>query len=125
MLPTSPRALARSMCSSWTTPCSSMATRVSCGVTLMRMSWLMVRATPVPPAYYRQVLRATARAANDCGRARVRSQYLKPYLGQNFGGLEKRQPHHPRIAAVEMADEPRATPLYGISARLVEGLAGR
>src|SRR5215467_2033797 len=38
MLPTSPRALARSTCSSCTTPCSSIATRVSCGVTLIRIS---------------------------------------------------------------------------------------
>ena len=38
MLPTRPRALARSMWSSCTTPCSSIATRVSCGVTLMRIS---------------------------------------------------------------------------------------
>src|SRR5215470_1159227 len=41
MLPTRPRALTRSMCSSCTTPCSSIATRVSCGVTLIRISLLM------------------------------------------------------------------------------------
>src|SRR5215470_11122506 len=41
MFPTSPLALARSMCSSCTTPCSSIATRVSCGVTLIRISLLI------------------------------------------------------------------------------------
>ena len=35
------KALARSMWSSCTMPCSSIATRVSCGVTLMRISWLI------------------------------------------------------------------------------------
>ena len=39
--PTKPRALARSMCNSCTTACSSIATRVSCGVTLIRISWLI------------------------------------------------------------------------------------
>src|SRR6185295_19263876 len=38
MLPTSPRLAARSTSSSCTTPVPVMATRVSCGVTLMRIS---------------------------------------------------------------------------------------
>src|SRR5687767_15434267 len=40
MLPTSPRLAARSMSSSCATPAASTATRVSCGVTLMRSSSL-------------------------------------------------------------------------------------
>src|SRR5688500_16538333 len=38
MLPTRPRLAARSMSSSWTTPEPVTATRVSCGVTLIRIS---------------------------------------------------------------------------------------
>src|SRR5687768_18496865 len=38
MLPTSPRLAARSIRSSCTTPAATMATRVSCGVTLMSIS---------------------------------------------------------------------------------------
>src|SRR5262245_24245251 len=38
MLPTSPRLAARSISSSCTTPAAVTATRVSCGVTLMRIS---------------------------------------------------------------------------------------
>src|SRR5688500_13386345 len=38
MLPTSPRLAARSIRSSCTTPAAMMATRVSCGVTLIRTS---------------------------------------------------------------------------------------
>src|SRR5687768_9004499 len=40
MLPTSPRLAARSISSSCTTPAPVMATRVSCGVTLIRISSL-------------------------------------------------------------------------------------
>src|ERR671915_2089720 len=40
MLPTSPRLAARSMSSSCATPAPVTATRVSCGVTLIRMSSL-------------------------------------------------------------------------------------
>src|SRR5690606_36189773 len=41
MLPTSPRSRVRSMCTSCTAPCSTTATRVSCGDQLIRMSWFM------------------------------------------------------------------------------------
>src|SRR5574343_487088 len=37
-LPTSPRLAVRSICSSWATPCCITATRVSCGVKLIRIS---------------------------------------------------------------------------------------
>src|SRR5689334_15473164 len=56
MLPTSPRALERSMCSSCTTACSSIATRASCGVTLIRIS----------------CVRRSTRAGSRCGGASVR-----------------------------------------------------
>src|SRR6266508_6264374 len=97
MLPTSPRADERSMCNSWTTPCSSMATRVSCGVTLIRISWLIA----------------------------VRSQHGKADACQDLGHLEQRQPHHPRIAALQVLNERSGLALDGVTAGLVERLAGR
>src|SRR6266853_452027 len=68
--------------------------------------------------------RAPVGVASDRGTSRVRSQYLQPDLGQDLGGFEKRQPHHSRIAALEMAYECRGPALDCIGAGLVEGLAG-
>src|SRR5437660_11803113 len=112
------------MCSSWTTPCSSIATRVSCGVTLMRISWLMAKAIPESQARRENEPHEPIGVASDRGTSRVRSEYLQPDLGQNFGGLEKRQPHHSRIAALEMAYECPSPSLDCVGAGLVEGLAG-
>src|SRR5512137_2157022 len=95
MLPTSPRALARSMWSSCTMPGSSIATRVSCGVTLIRISWL------IGPML----------------------QHRKTDARERLGGLEQRQAHHPRVAALDPADERRGAPLHGVAARLVVRLA--
>src|SRR5512146_2491203 len=47
MLPTRPRLAVRSIRSSCTTPASSTATRVSCGVTLIRTSSLTRRTHPL------------------------------------------------------------------------------
>src|ERR1700720_1355882 len=96
MLPTSPRAEARSMCNSCTTPCSSIATRVSWGVTLMRISWVMESAL----------------------------EDVEADFAEDLGGRVQRQPHHSRIAAFDPADEHGGASLHGVRAGLVEGLAG-
>src|SRR5207244_13645915 len=97
MLPTSPRADERSMCNSWTTPCSSMATRVSCGVTLIRISWLIA----------------------------VRSQDGKADACEDLGHLEQRQPHHPRIAGLQLLNERSSLALDGVTPALLDRPAGR
>src|SRR6266581_2830844 len=96
MLPTSPRADTRSMCSSCTMLCSSTATRVSCGVTLMRIS--------------------LAIGGSEHGKADPR---------QDLGGLEQRQAHHARIAAVEMLHKRGSLALDCVTAGLVERFTGR
>src|SRR5450631_1343660 len=105
MLPTRPRALARSMCNSCTTACSSIATRVSCGVTLMRISWLIGR---------------DGKSPESCGYSCCMVADLRQYLG----GFKQRQAHDARVAAVEVADESGGAALDGVAAGLVEGLAG-
>src|SRR6266581_6633186 len=95
MLPTRPRALARSTCSSCTTPCSSIATRVSCGVTLMRISCVI----------------------------NARSQHLETDAFEELGRFVQRQHHHSGIAAVDVADECCRAALYRVAACLVERLA--
>src|SRR4029079_13438055 len=95
MLPTSPRALERSTCNSCTTPCSSMATRVSCGVTLIRISCstiLLLHNGPADP-------------------------------GERGRGFCQRQSHHARVTAVDAGDEHCREALNRISASLVEGFA--
>src|SRR5208282_3883156 len=84
------------MCSSCTTLCSSMATRVSCGVTLMRISWLMAL-----PLYHR-----------------------KSDTGQDAGRFVQRQAHHARVAALEVLHERGGPALDRVRARLVERFAG-
>src|SRR5450432_2434918 len=102
MLPTRPRALARSMCSSCTTACSSIATRVSCGVTLMRISWLI---------------------GNGGKSAACYSWQMVADLRQDPGGFKQGQAHDARVTAVEMADECRRPALDAVATGLVEGLA--
>src|SRR4030095_3512315 len=97
MLPTRPRALTRSMCSSCTTPCSSMATRVSCGVTLMRISCI----------------------------SQAILQYGADNPRERRGGFRKRQSHHAGIAPLDVRDECRGKPLDRIPARFVEGFTTR
>src|SRR5438093_5043774 len=92
MLPTNPRALARSTCSSCTTPCSSIATRVSCGVTLMRISCVIDRP----------------------------SQHVETDAFQKLRSLVQRQSHHAGVAAVDVADECCGAALHCVTARLVE-----
>src|SRR6266536_646069 len=97
MLPTNPRALARSICSSSTTPCSSIATRVSCGVTLIRISCGIgggrvqdrIYAAPAAPRFQSEVFSKDREAE---ARERLR-------------GLVQRQPHDARVAAVDPAHE--------------------
>jgi hypothetical protein len=45
-------------------------------------------------------------------------------LAENLGGLEQRQAHHSRVAALEPADEDRCAPLDRIRPGLVERLTG-
>src|SRR5437879_791018 len=56
---------------------------------------------------------------------RVPSQYRKAEACQDLGHLEQGQPHHPRIAALEMLDERSSLALDRVTAGLVERLAGR
>src|SRR3954468_17048875 len=96
MLPTSPRPLERSTSSSCTTPALITATRVSRGVTLMRIS-----------------------SAIGVSAARR----LQPV--EQLPRLKKRQPHHAGVAAVKLGHEARRAALDGIGARLVVALPGR
>src|SRR4051812_41340677 len=95
MLPTRPRPLERSTSSSCTTPLATAATRVSRGVTLMRISSLTCADSP----------------ANG-------------ELLQQLGGFVQRQPHHAGVAAAKLDDEARGAPLDGVGAGLVVAFAG-
>src|SRR3954471_9957577 len=95
MLPTSPRPLERSTKSSCTTPLATTATRVSRGVTLIRISSLTGRES----AALRELL-------------------------QKLGGLVERQGHDAGIAAGQLGDEERGASPDGTGARLVVALAG-
>src|SRR3954469_15657581 len=95
MLPTRPRPLERSTRSSCTTPLATTATRVSRGVTLIRISSLTGRES----AALRELL-------------------------QKLGGLVERQAHDAGIAAAQLDDEARGASLDGIGAGLVVALAG-
>src|SRR5574341_1851367 len=88
MLPTRPRLLARSIRSSWMTPAPVMATRVSCGVTLIRISSLT-------------------------------------HLSEKLARLVERQPHHARVAALDLDHEARGASLDRVGAGLVVALAAR
>src|SRR5581483_3854051 len=94
MLPTNPRPVVRSTWSSCTTPCCRTATRVSCGVTLMRISSSTALA------------HGTAEA------------------GKQLAGFEQGQTHHTRVAAAQIAHERRSSPLNRIRAGLVHGFTG-
>src|SRR5512138_360170 len=93
MLPTRPRLESRSMWISWTAPCSVTATRVSCGVTLMRICSFIV------------------------------SGHVLPERAQQVRRLVQRQPHHARVAALDALDERAGAALDAVGARLVERLA--
>src|SRR6478672_9431866 len=94
MLPTRPRPLERSTSSSCTTPLATAATRVSRGVTLMRISSLIKR-----------------------------SAALRQFL-QELGRLVQRQAHHAGVAAAQLDDEARSAALDGVRASLVVAFAG-
>src|SRR5688572_10121614 len=100
MLPTRPRLAARSTSSSCTAPAPTTATRVSCGVTLMRISSLTGMALAL----------------------RRRSAPRQPV--EELAGLVQRQAHHARVAAAHVDDEARSAPLDGVGAGLVVALAG-
>src|SRR5262249_13697556 len=100
MLPTRPRAEARSTCTSCVTPCSITATRVSCGVTLMRISSVAAMAT------------------RDLGSKHGNVEPL-----QELGVFRQRQSHDTGIAAFYPGNERRGAALNRIRARLVVRLA--
>src|SRR4051794_21709035 len=96
MLPTRPRPVRRSTCSSCTTPCWITATRVSCVVTLSSISSL---------------------TAGMC------EQRSASEFSEQCVGFEQRQSHHAGVAAADVADEHRSPTLNGIAAGLVQRLA--
>src|SRR6185312_6127781 len=112
MLPTRPRALDRSTWSSCTTACSSTATRVSCGVTLIRIS----------------LARSSRASAANSGAGRpftvASSEYATPGARQQRRGLRERQAYDARVAAVDALDERGGETLHRVRAGLVERLAG-
>src|SRR4029450_11358413 len=106
-----------SMCSSCTTACSSIATRVSCGVTLMRISWLIVRGPCVEISLV---------VGEVGGRAGVPSAGLIRMVAdpaQKPRGFVQRQPHHAAVAAGKMCHERGGASLDAIASGLVEGFA--
>src|SRR4051812_27605041 len=99
MLPTMPRARARSTCSSCATPLCITATRVSCGVQLMRMSSVTARPS----------LEASAFRAEGLDQLRR---------------LVERQAHDARVAAAQLRYEHSRASLDRVAAGLDHGLAG-
>src|SRR5690606_12894560 len=96
MLPTRPRSSVRSMWTSCTAPCSTTATRVSCGDQLIRMSWFMGWGS---------------------------SKDGKAGRAQQLGGLEGGQAHDAGVAAGDAADPQARVALDGVGAGLAHGLA--
>src|ERR1700676_4960977 len=92
----SPRRLARSRNTSWSTPFSTTAARASCVLALMRIS----------------VLIADPRPARHAG------------LLQKCCRFEQRQTHYARIAALKIGDEYGCAALNGITTGFVVRLAG-
>src|SRR5712692_7048438 len=121
MFPTRPRLAARSTCSSCGTPACITATRVSCGVQLIRMSSVIYGQAP------RQ-----GRAACFDSRTSADASVSPPGASSSSPGLEfrdqlrslvQRQPHDPGVAAVQLGDERRRAALDRVGARLVGRLA--
>src|SRR5262249_21021476 len=109
MLPTRPREAARSTCSSCTTPAVRTATRVSCGVMLIRTSSIAGS------------LRGNSSATGLKGGGTVerragRLQHRYAGLAQQLRGLVERQSHHARVAAVDPLDEHAGQALDRITA---------
>src|SRR5471030_81512 len=144
MLPTRPRLESRSMCSSCTAPCSVTATRVSCGVTFMRicsfisanalrrltqmnadeaqMDVLQLRSRDYP-VIVAQLPSIGVRSSA----LHLRFQSFLSPLGydnsefaEELGGFVERQAHHARVAALDPFDEGAGASLDAIGARLVE-----
>src|SRR5882672_8207741 len=96
MLPTRPRLAARSTCSSWGTPACMTATRVSCGVQLIKISSAMAG-----------------------------GGYPDLEFPEELCSLEERQPHDAGIAAVKLGDERARAALDPVAAGLVARFAAR
>src|SRR5437764_2209403 len=102
MLPTLPRSSVRSMCSSWTAPFSTTATRVSWGAQLIRMSCI-VRSSAVP----------------------VSGPDVDARPLEQRGRLVQRQAHDTGVAALDLLDPGGCAALDRVGAGLSERLAGR
>src|SRR3954447_4049890 len=98
MLPTRPRPVRRSTCSSCATPCWITATRVSCGLTLIRISSL------------------TAGMGQWRSAAEFRQQLVS---------FVQRQTHYTGVAAVDRPNEHGAAALNRVCPCFVERLAAR
>src|SRR3989344_6011403 len=132
-----PRLRVRSMWTSCNTPFSTTATRVSCGVTLIRISSLIccwfyqpslarhsgtVEPQPGHPWPCAQRRECTLSAfANSPLRPRSRGSL--PDFFQNPGQLVERQAHDTGITAFQAFDERRRLALDGIGPGLVRGFA--
>src|SRR6185503_10793964 len=122
MLPTSPRALARSTWSSCTTACSSIATRVSCGVTLIRISCVVAARSPGRATSVRRFAMAGGSGPAFNG---ARSEDRHAGAHEQRRRLVERQADDAAVAAFEARDERGGEALHRIAAGLVERLAGR
>src|SRR6185503_19893276 len=112
MFPTRPRLSSRSICSSCTAPCSVTATRVCCGVTLIRIcSFIGTHGARTPR------LPSIQGCWSPLG-------YDNSEFREELRRLEERQPHDPGVAAFDALDEGAGAALDGVGARLVERLAG-
>src|SRR3990167_5291710 len=92
-----PRLLLRSIYRSCTTPSCITATRVSCGVTLIRISSLILF------GLWNRIIK----------------------VPQQLDGFKQRQTHHTGIAAGKMLDKRAGTSLYTITASLVSIFMGK
>src|SRR5690349_19215711 len=110
ILPTSPRDEARSICTSCVTPCSITATRVSCGVTLTRISSV----TAIPDGNKQGAARPS-RGRDSSGRD---VEFL-----QQLDRFRERQAHDAGVASRDPGHECAGAALDSIRAGLVERLA--
>jgi hypothetical protein len=66
-------------------------------------------------------VRKRAARVGGCGQCNPPAWLQQRGEAEQFGGLEQRQPHDARVAAVDALDEHRAEALDGIAAGLVAG----
>src|SRR5512140_3722294 len=119
MLTTRPRMPVRSTCSSCTTPASSTATRVSCGVMLISMSSI-----GRGKCTHRRC-GGNATATRDGRRAPAAPlQQLDAGLRQQAARFEQGQSHDPGVTAFDALDEEGGEALDAVAAGLVVRFRG-